>query len=87
MTDKTEGAKEVEFPAPQGFAAPEDTEPGKSFEVMATVRMKDDGKVCLEAIDGVPVSYKEESETPEMETAEGEDPGFLAAIEKGMTEA
>ena len=72
--------KEIEFDAPKGFAPPEDSEPGKPFEVLATIRQKEDGKLCLEAVDGVAVTAAEKSETPEME--ESEDEGFLAAVEK-----
>jgi hypothetical protein len=72
--------KEIEFESPEGFAAPEDTEQGKSFEVLATLRQKEDGKLCLEAIDGVAVTSAEAKETPEME----EEEDFLGAVEKGM---
>ncbi len=76
-------AKEIEFPAPEGFAPPEDAEPGKSFEVMATLRQKDDGTLCLEAIDGVALSSEEPAESSDEENAE--DIGFLGAVEKGMS--
>jgi hypothetical protein len=80
--------KEIEFPAPKGFSPPEDSTPGQPFEVMATVRMKDNGMLCLEAVDGVAVYPEEKAETPEEENTEaGKKPaaiGFLAAIEDGM---
>ena len=84
--------KEIEFQAPKGFSPPEDSAPGQSFEVMATVKMKDNGMLCLEAIDGVSVYPEEDAETPEEENAEDNAPsdkkpaaiGFLAAIEDGM---
>jgi len=86
-------AKEIEFQAPKGFSPPEDSTPGQPFEVMASVRMKENGMLCLEAIDGVSVSPEEQAETPEEENAEDNAPsdkkpaaiGFLAAIEDGVS--
>lgn len=87
---------EISFDAPKGFAPPEDSEPGKPFEVMATVRMGDDGKLVLEALDGATLDANEEGD-PDGDAAEdkaGEmsgdmaegapEEGFLGAIEKGM---
>lgn len=73
--------KEIEFPAPKGFAPPEDSEPGKPFEVLATIRQKEDGTLCLEALDGAPVSPEEDGEAV---TEENTEPDFLGAVEKGM---
>lgn len=82
-------SKEIKFPMPDGFAAPEDAQPGKPFEVMATVMMSEDGMLALSAIDGAPVaSASEESDSEEegteieIEASAGD--GFLSAIEKGM---
>ena len=72
----------VKFAAPAGFAPPEDTEPGKSFEVLATVKQTDDGMLELEALDGVAVGGEEPSDEPDMSDKA---PGFLGAIEKGMS--
>lgn len=77
-------AKEIEFPAPEGFAPPENSEPGNPFEVLATIRQKENGMLCLEALDGAPVSPEEDGETSEAENSE-EDGGFLGAVEKGMS--
>jgi len=86
-------AKEIEFPAPKGFSPPEESTPGQPFEVMASVRMKENGMLCLEAVDGVSVYPEEQAETPEEENSEETSPsdktpaaiGFLAAIEDGVS--
>lgn len=72
---------EVKFAAPDGFAPPEDTEPGKSFEVLATVKQTEDGTLELEALDGVPVGGEESAGEPD--TSE-DTSDFLGAVEKGM---
>lgn len=76
--------KEIEFEAPKGFLPPEDSEPGKPFEVLATIRLKEDGKLCLEALDGAPVGekYADKESKPEMPDDEDD---FLGAVEKRMT--
>jgi hypothetical protein len=83
---------DISFPAPEGFAAPEDSKPGQPFEVMATLTMGEGGLLTLTAIDGAPVSVEQEpaedgEEAPEMEVemsapANGD---FLAAIEQGIS--
>ncbi len=42
--------KRIEFTAPAGFGAPEGTQPGDTFEAMATFQLKKDGQMCLVAI-------------------------------------
>ena len=74
---------ELKFAAPKGFAAPEDNEPGKPFDVLATVKVGDDGMIHLQAIDGAPLSESPAAD-PEDDMAPTEDPGFLGAVEKGM---
>jgi hypothetical protein len=80
-------SKEIKFPAPDGFTAPEDADPTKPFEVMASVTMGEDGMLSLTAIDGVPIAS--EPEEMEEEAVEMEDDamgdGFLVAIEKGAS--
>ena len=84
--------KGLEIPVPNGFEAPEDGQSGASFDVLATVKMED-GKLTLEAIDGLPIVAQAEAaedEDAEMESdmvgdAEGE--GFMGAIERSMAEA
>jgi hypothetical protein len=75
----------IDIPVPQGFEAPEDSEEGRSFDVLATVSYEG-GKLTLTAIDGLPVSAKaetkeEDSEGPEME----EEADFMAAVERGLS--
>lgn len=81
-------SKEIKFPMPDGFAAPEDAQPGKPFEVMATVMMSEDGMLALSAIDGAPIASAPEPEEEEMddmaEMPAPEGDAFLSAIEKGM---
>jgi len=76
--------KTISFTPPDGFAAPEDSEPGKPFDVLATVVMGDNGEITLQAVDGIDVAANEtESEDSEMEdeSSEAEDPGFLGSVE------
>lgn len=42
--------KRIEFNPPEGFSLPEGKAVGDDIEVMATVRMKPDGSLCLVAI-------------------------------------
>lgn len=78
-------SKEIKFPMPDGFAAPEDAQPGKPFEVMATVMMSEDGMLALSAIDGAPIASAPEPKAEEMdEMPAPEGDAFLSAIEKGM---
>jgi len=65
-----EQAKYPEFPAPEGFVPPPEIEPGEEFEALGTFKMKDDGRVCLVAMDGVPVTSKpaEPAQAQEEET-------------------
>jgi len=73
--------KPISFKAPQGFAAPEDAEPGKPFDVLASVTLSDDGTLSLTAVDGIELSEaeaEEETETPD------EDAGFMESVEARM---
>lgn len=51
----------IEFDLPPGFQVPDDTEPGQSFDAVATVSVGDDGKAQLLALDGLPVEGGEEA--------------------------
>ncbi len=44
--------KRIEFDAPEGFSLPEGKQVGDDIEVMATIRVKPDGRLCLVEIDG-----------------------------------
>lgn len=37
----------VEFFPPKGFSPPEQTEPGKGFDLVCTFKVKPDGAICL----------------------------------------
>lgn len=50
----------IEFDLPDGFQVPDDTEPGESFDAVATLSVGDDGKAKLLALDGLPVEGGEE---------------------------
>lgn len=76
----------IDIPVPQGFEAPEESEEGRSFDVLATVSYEG-GKLTLTAIDGLPVSAESkteeaDAEEPEMEE---EDADFMAAVERGLS--
>jgi hypothetical protein len=44
--------EKVTFPTPSGFNPPVGIEKGQKFRVLAEVYMTDEGKLCLESIDG-----------------------------------
>lgn len=46
-------AKRIEFEAPDGFVAPEGKAIGDDVELLATVRLKKGGRLCLVELDGV----------------------------------
>ena len=72
--------KSISFKAPKGFAAPEDSEPGKPFDILATVSMGDDGQVTLQAVDGIEMASAESEDMDE--ASETPDEGdFLGSIE------
>lgn len=81
--------KAASLPMPEGMEMPEGVEPGGTFEVMATVRVGDDGMLAVEALDGMPLPGMEPEEEP-MDDMEEETPeedaeeGFLGAVEKRL---
>lgn len=50
----------IEFDLPEGFQVPDNTEPGESFDAVATISVGEDGKAQLLALDGLPVEGGEE---------------------------
>jgi len=50
----------IEFDLPPGFQVPDNTEPGESFDAVATISVGEDGKAQLLALDGLPVQGGEE---------------------------
>ncbi len=93
--------KEIKFDAPEGFEIPEGVKPGDTFEAMASFRLKDNGQICLEGVEGnmLPgekgeMSGEESSEGAEEYGGSKKSPkrgkggpafGFLMAIEKGAS--
>lgn len=71
-------AEYIEFETPSGFEPPEGTEEGKDFDMVATFRVKPDGKSCLVAVGGLPVGEPQATESEE-EEVEDEDDGSLGA--------
>lgn len=53
----------MNLPMPKGFQPPNTARPGEPFEIVATVRMTEDG-LRLEALDGMKI---EEAPEPEMD--------------------
>jgi hypothetical protein len=81
-------SKEIKFPAPDGFTAPEDADPTKPFEVMASVTMGEDGTLSLSAIDGVPIATESDDMDEADDEMEDDAPmsvDFLSAIEAGAS--
>jgi len=64
-------SKRIEFDLPDGFTIPDGISSDGEFETLATIKMKDDGSVCLVALDGYRMpGYREEDE-PETEDKRG----------------
>lgn len=64
-----EHSAEPEFKLPKGVDLGE-LKPGETVETVVTLRAKEDGMVCVEAVEGVPVSGHEESESEDTEDRE-----------------
>lgn len=47
--------KKVEFPAPKGFLLPEGVGKGDDFDIVCTVRVKEDGTLCLTKLGDTPM--------------------------------
>jgi hypothetical protein len=71
----------IEFPVPSGFTPPDEIKPGEAFQAMGTFRMKDDGTMCLLAVDGNQVT------PPKEEEAEQSPSSMPDAMKKGMAAA
>jgi hypothetical protein len=68
----------IEFALPEGFQVPDQTEPGQSFDAVATISVGEDGKAQLLALDGLPVEGGEE-ETEERRAGQPPAAGGAAA--------
>jgi len=78
---------EIEFKSPEGLEIPEGTNPGESFEVMATVTLGEEGELYLKEIDGLPISTESEDEEIEADDETQNKGGFLEAMDRRMTES
>ena len=83
--EEEESEYKVKFDPPQGLVIPDDKKAGDSFEVVAKVKVEEDGQLCLESLNGISLD-KEEAE-PEEEVVE-EEPAQEAApsLEQAMAE-
>lgn len=62
-----------EFPAPEGLDV-SDLEDGAEKEVLAKIKLKPDGNICIVSVEGIPLGKDDsEDETPEEDSTEGEE--------------
>lgn len=73
MAKKSE--KNFTFPAPEGFALPDGTQPGEPFQVMAVAQQNDDGSLQLVEFDGLPVGPTPEPAPDDDESDEDDESG------------
>ncbi len=71
-----------EFQVPDSYILPEQVQEGETFEDICTLRVKANGKVCLEKIGDAPI-YSEDGKKDE----EPEDYGTESGMESRVTEA
>lgn len=68
------------FDLPEGMEVPEGIKAGDEFDVLATVKLTDGGKLQIVALDENPVSDEEE----EAEEEAPAEKGFVERVEAGM---
>jgi hypothetical protein len=73
----------VDFPMPEGFAPPDDVKPGKEFQALATLKVDEDGDLCLIALDGAPVKPEGE-EADEGAEDENKDQGMMDVMKQSL---
>jgi hypothetical protein len=61
-TDESSEEQHVDFPIPEGFQPPEGTKQGDEFQALATLKVDEDGDLCLLALDGAEVKPESEEE-------------------------
>lgn len=69
-------SKPVEFASPEGFTLPEGAEPGEDFDVVCSIRVKNNGTLCLVKLG--------DAEMPGYEDKEDEDDGEEARPKYGQ---
>ncbi len=47
---------------PESYSPPDDKQPGDEFDATVRFKIEEDGKLCVQTIDGVPFEEKEEAE-------------------------
>lgn len=57
----------IEFKAPEGMEIPEGTNPGDTFEAMATFQLGEGGELYLKEVDGNPVSGQDDTQEDQAE--------------------
>ena len=63
--------KRIEFKLPEGFSIPTGKMPGDDIEVLATLRLKENGSsACIVELDGVPMPGYDDKGDGKMETNE-----------------
>lgn len=72
-------AKRIEFELPEGLSLPDGISKSGSFEVLATLQLKDDGKACLKALDGYLM--------PGYQEKDSDDKSYASAASEGMPES
>lgn len=85
----TEDKKYIEFQVPEGYVVPEEAAGGKEFDAVATLKVKEDGSICLVAIDGSEVANgaKQEEYKEEAPEDDGMGEGFLERVNNRMEKA
>jgi len=74
---------------PDGFKVPDGKEPGMMFDSVVKIHVTDDGKLCIDEIEGVPTSPRKE-ETVAVPEDEDDTAGMVQDTEpanQGATEA
>lgn len=69
---KVGGSEYPEFDAPEGLDVA-DLEEGEEMEVVAKIRKKPDGRLCLISVNGVSLGEKEETEEEEADSYTDDD--------------
>lgn len=78
--------KRIEFDLPDGFVVPEDLSSNQQFEALATIKLKDDGKACLVALDDYRMPGYQEEDGPESSEPEEDNRSYSEAASEGMPE-
>ncbi len=71
--DEAEDSGLPEFMPPQGFEVPEGTKPGDEFQSVASLKVDEDGKLCLLSLDGAEFAGAKEEESEDAGDEQAED--------------